>query len=584
LSKIPSIVRFLPILNWGSRYNKDTFTEDGVAAIVVAIILIPQSLAYALLAGMPAETGLYASIFGLTIYTLFGTSNTLSVAPVAVISLMTAVALDRLSLGSEGEYIAAAVILAFTSGLVLMIFGFLRLGFMANFLSHPVISAFITASALIIGLSQVQHFLGVEVSGTNIIELSTALMLSVSKTNLVTLTLGIGALLLIIWSKRALGKGLIALGLKPHIATIFSKSGPLLVAFITSCLTYFLSLDQQDVQILGYVEGGLPTIHPPKFSPELIESLLGSAILISIIAFVESVSVAQSLAARRRESIELDQELIGLGAANLGASFGGGFPIAGGFSRSVVNFEAGAATPASGLIAALLIMIVTLFFAPILYWLPKVCLAAIIVVAIYSLIDFSVLKRSWIYSKADFAAVFLTLIITLTVGVEAGIAAGVGSSILIHLYKTSQPHIAVIGRVKGTEHFRNVNRHKVETFEELLSIRIDESLYFANSRYLEEFIFNLVAQRPKLQHVILMCTAVNKIDLSALESLEKIANTLHVADIKLHLSEVKGPIMDKLAATDFFNHLPGNNYLSHNQAVEDLRKSEPLYSEPKAHL
>jgi SulP family sulfate permease len=409
-------------------------------------------------------------------------------------------------------------------------------------------------------------------------------MLSVSKTNLVTLTLGIGALLLIIWSKRALGKGLIALGLKPHIATIFSKSGPLLVAFITSCLTYFLSLDQQDVQILGYVEGGLPTIHPPKFSPELIESLLGSAILISIIAFVESVSVAQSLAARRRESIELNQELIGLGAANLGASFGGGFPIAGGFSRSVVNFEAGAATPASGLIAALLIMIVTLFFAPILYWLPKVCLAAIIVVAVYSLIDFSVLKRSWIYSKADFTAVFLTLIITLTVGVEAGIAAGVGSSILIHLYKTSQPHIAVIGRVKGTEHFRNVNRHKVETFEELLSIRIDESLYFANSRYLEEFIFNLVAQRPKLQHVILMCTAVNKIDLSALESLEKIANTLHVADIKLHLSEVKGPIMDKLAATDFFNHLSGNNYLSHNQAVEDLRKSEPLYSEPKTHL
>jgi SulP family sulfate permease len=328
----------------------------------------------------------------------------------------------------------------------------------------------------------------------------------------------------------------------------------------------------------------LPTIHPPKFSPELIESLLGSAILISIIAFVESVSVAQSLAARRRESIELNQELIGLGAANLGASFGGGFPIAGGFSRSVVNFEAGAATPASGLIAALLIMIVTLFFAPILYWLPKVCLAAIIVVAVYSLIDFSVLKRSWIYSKADFTAVFLTLIITLTVGVEAGIAAGVGSSILIHLYKTSQPHIAVIGRVKGTEHFRNVNRHKVETFEELLSIRIDESLYFANSRYLEEFIFNLVAQRPKLQHVILMCTAVNKIDLSALESLEKIANTLHVADIKLHLSEVKGPIMDKLAATDFFNHLSGNNYLSHNQAVEDLRKSEPLYSEPKTHL
>ena len=584
MSKKPSIVRFLPILYWGPRYNKDTFAEDSTAAIVVAIILIPQSLAYALLAGMPAETGLYASIFGLTIYALFGSSNTLSVAPVAILSLMTAVAIDKLSLGSETEYIAAAVTLAFTSGVVLVLFGFLRLGFIANFLSHPVISAFITASAIIIGLSQVRHFLGVEAGGTNAIELSTSLLSSVSNTNFVTLILGISTILLIILSKRGLRKVLISLGFKPRIAIVFSKSGPLLAAFVTSFLVYFLSLDQQGVQILGYVQAGLPTIHVPEFSSELVESLLGSALLISIIGFVESVSVAQSLAARRRESIELDQELIGLGAANLGASFGGGFPITGGFSRSVVNFEAGAVTPASGLITALLIMVVTVFFAPILYWLPKVCLAAIIVVAVYSLIDFSVLKRSWIYSKADFIAVFLTLILTLTVGVEVGIATGVGSSILIHLYKTSQPHVAVVGRVKETEHFRNINRHKVEIFEELLSIRIDESLYFANSRYLEEFIFNLVATRPKLKHVILMCTAVNKIDLSALESLEKIAETLHRANIKLHLSEVKGPIMDKLATTDFFKHLSGNNYLSHNQAVEDLRESDPLSSDPKVRL
>ena len=581
MSKKSSIVRFLPILYWGPRYNKDTFAEDSTAAIVVAIILIPQSLAYALLAGMPAETGLYASIFGLTIYALFGSSNTLSVAPVAILSLMTAVAIDKLSLGSETEYIAAAVTLAFTSGVVLVLFGFLRLGFIANFLSHPVISAFITASAIIIGLSQVRHFLGVEAGGTNAIELSTSLLSSVSNTNFVTLILGISTILLIILSKRGLRKVLISLGFKPRIAIVFSKSGPLLAAFVTSFLVYFLSLDQQGVQILGYVQAGLPTIHVPEFSSELVESLLGSALLISIIGFVESVSVAQSLAARRRESIELDQELIGLGAANLGASFGGGFPITGGFSRSVVNFEAGAVTPASGLITALLIMVVTVFFAPILYWLPKVSLAAIIVVAVYSLIDFSVLKRSWIYSKGDFIAVFLTLILTLTVGVEVGIATGVGSSILIHLYKTSQPHVAVVGRVKETEHFRNINRHKVEIFEELLSIRIDESLYFANSRYLEEFIFNLVATRPKLKHVILMCTAVNKIDLSALESLEKIAETLHRANIKLHLSEVKGPIMDKLATTDFFKHLSGNNYLSHNQAVEDLRESEPLSSDPK---
>ena len=275
MSKSPSIVRFLPILYWGPRYNKDAFAEDGIAAIVVAIILIPQSLAYALLAGMPAETGLYASIFGLTIYALFGSSNTLSVAPVAILSLMTAVAIDKLSLGSESEYIAAAVTLAFTSGVILVLFGFLRLGFIANFLSHPVISAFITASAIIIGLSQAQHFLGIEARGTNVIELSTSLLSSVSNTNLVTLTLGICTILLIILSKRGLRKVLMRLGFKSRIAIVFSRSGPLLAAFITSFLAYFLSLDQQDVQILGYVQAGLPTIYVPEFSSELVESLLG---------------------------------------------------------------------------------------------------------------------------------------------------------------------------------------------------------------------------------------------------------------------------------------------------------------------
>ena len=566
--------RFLPIIVWGPHYGKGKFADDAIAAIIVAIMLIPQALAYALVAGLPPETGLYASMFGLTVYALFGTSNTLSVAPVAVISLMTAAALGKLSLDGSEQAVAAALTLAFLSGGFLLLLGLLRLGFMANFLSHPVISAFITASAIIIGLSQLQHLLGVSASGQNVIELLMSLSQSFSDANGITFGLGVGAILLIVWCKTGLRRGLLALGINARLATTVSRSGPLLVAIIMASLAFLLRLDQQGVQLLGDVPKGLPALAVPDFSFDLVNSLLGSAVLISIIGFVESISVAQTLAARRRERIDLDQELVGLGAANIAVSFGGGFPITGGFSRSVVNFEAGAATPTAGLFTAILIAVVTLFLTPVLYWLPKVCLAAIILVAVYSLIDFSVLRKSWQYSKADFTAVFITLLLTLVIGVEIGIAAGVLASILIHLYKTSQPHVAVIGRVVGTEHFRNVRRHTVETYANLLSIRIDESLYFANTRYLEELIFKLVADNSKLKHVILMCTAVNEVDMSALETLEKISETLKDLDIDLHLSEVKGPIMDKLAGTEFFRSLSGNNYLSHNQAVEDLKQGD----------
>jgi SulP family sulfate permease len=566
--------RFLPIIVWGPHYGKGKFADDAIAAIIVAIMLIPQALAYALVAGLPPETGLYASMFGLTVYALFGTSNTLSVAPVAVISLMTAAALGKLSLDGSEQAVAAALTLAFLSGGFLLLLGLLRLGFMANFLSHPVISAFITASAIIIGLSQLQHLLGVSASGQNVIELLMSLSQSFSDANGITFGLGVGAILLIVWCKTGLRRDLLALGINARLATTVSRSGPLLVAIIMASLAFLLRLDQQGVQLLGDVPKGLPALAVPDFSFDLVNSLLGSAVLISIIGFVESISVAQTLAARRRERIDLDQELVGLGAANIAVSFGGGFPITGGFSRSVVNFEAGAATPAAGLFTAILIAVVTLFLTPVLYWLPKVCLAAIILVAVYSLIDISVLRKSWQYSKADFTAVFITLLLTLVIGVEIGIAAGVLASILIHLYKTSQPHVAVIGRVVGTEHFRNVRRHTVETYANLLSIRIDESLYFANTRYLEKLIFKLVADNSKLKHVILMCTAVNEVDMSALETLEKISETLKDLDIDLHLSEVKGPIMDKLAGTEFFRSLSGNNYLSHNQAVEDLKQGD----------
>ena len=571
MNKVFSLKRYFPIFVWAPNYTNSKFVDDTIAALIVAIMLIPQALAYALLAGLPAETGLYASMVGLTVYALFGTSNTLSVAPVAVISLMTATALAKLSLATPEETLAAALVLTFLSGLFLLLLGLLRLGFMANFLSHPVISAFVTASALIIGLSQMQHVFGVSASGQNFLGILGSLLGQLGSINFITFSMGAGSIAFIIFSKPVIKNLFLKIGVDAHIATTLLRSGPLLVALITGVLAYIFRLDQQGVQLLGEVPRGLPNFGLPGFSIDLLNSLIGSALLISIIGFVESISVAQTLAARRRERVDLNQELVGLGASNLATSFGGGFPVSGGFSRSVVNFEAGAATPAAGLFTAILIAVVALFFTPALFWLPRVSLAAIIIVAVYGLIDFSVLRKAWVYSKADFAAVFITLVLTLLIGVEVGIGSGVLASVLIHLYKTSQPHVAVIGRVMGTEHFRSVDRHTVETFENQLSIRIDESLYFANTRYLEELILKLISDKPKLEHVILMCTAVNKIDMSALETLEKINETLKELEVKLHLSEVKDPIIGKLAKTNFFKGLTGNNYLSQNQAVEDLR-------------
>jgi SulP family sulfate permease len=561
----------MPILRWGQDYDKAKLIDDSMAAVIVAIMLVPQALALALVAGLPPQVGLYASIFGLSIYALFGTSNTLSVGPVAVLSLMTAAALAKSGISDPSQLVAAALTLAFLSGVFLLLLGLMRLGFMANFLSHPVISAFITASAIIIGLSQVQHLLGTTSSGQNIIELLASLRGSMGEINWITLGLGLASIAIIVWCRTGLASLLTKMGLGGRLVTSISRSGPVIVALLTGLLCYGFRLDQQGVQLLGVVPAGLPGLTVPDFSLDLIRDLFWSAVLLSIIGFVESVSVAQTLAAKRREQIELDQELISLGAANIAVSFSGGFPVCGGFSRSVVNFDAGAATPAAGLMTAVLIASVALLFTPVLYWLPKVALASIILVAVYPLLDFSALGKSWKYSKADFIAVSITLFLTLLVGVEIGIASGVLASILMHLYKTSQPHVAVIGRVAGTEHFRNVERHDVETFDNILSIRIDESLYFANTRFLEELIFSLMAKKPQLEHVILMCTAVNAVDMSALQTLEKINQTLSEIDIKLHLSEVKGPIMDKLVKTTLLANLSGSNYLSHNLAVEDLK-------------
>ncbi|WP_425418014.1 SulP family inorganic anion transporter [Oricola indica] len=566
----PAVTRRIPILDWGRSYDRNAFTNDSLAAVIVTIMLIPQSLAYALLAGLPAQMGIYASILPIVLYAIFGTSRALAVGPVAVVSLMTATAVGNIAQTGTPEYIAAAITLAFLSGLFLLGLGIFRLGFLANFLSHPVIAGFITASGMIIAASQLKHILGVSASGHNLLELLVSLAEHLGDINWITLVIGVFATATLFWVRKGLKPLLIARGMKPRLADVAAKSGPVAVVAVTTLVTWLFSLDEYGVRTVGAVPQGLPPLTAPSFSPDMWASLVGSAVLISIIGFVESVSVAQTLAARKRQRIDPDQELIGLGMANIGGAFTGGYPVTGGFARSVVNFDAGAETPAAGAFTALGLLMASLFLTPLLYYLPQATLAATIIVAVLSLVDFSILKKTWAYSRADFAAVSATILATLLIGVEIGVTAGVALSILIHLYRSSKPHMAVVGQVPGTEHYRNVLRHEVITDDRILTVRVDESLYFANARYLEDRIYDMVAQRPKLKHVILMCPAVNAIDMSALESLEAINERLKSLGVQFHMSEVKGPVMDRLKRCDFFNHLNGKVFLSQHQAVRSL--------------
>ena len=572
--------QYFPILQWGRDYNKTLLTDDAVAAMIVTIMLIPQSLAYSLLAGLPAHVGLYASILPLVAYTIFGTSSALAVGPVAVVSLMTATAIGGLGITDPDALIAAAAMLALLSGVMLVVMGLLRLGFLANFLSHPVISGFISASGLIIALSQFKHLLGVQASGHTLIELVGALASKLDQINTPTLIMGVLATGFLFWVRKGLQPLLKALGLGSRMAGLLAKMGPVAVIIATIVATKGFDLNQHGVAIVGEVPQGLPSLSLPGFNADLWGSLAGSALLISIIGFVESVSVAQTLAAKKRQRIYPDQELIGLGASNLASAVSSGFPVTGGFSRSVVNFDAGAATPAAGAFSAIGIALATMFLTPFLYYLPKAALAATIIVAVLSLVDFSILRRTWVYSKADFTAVFLTLVGTLALGVEIGVSLGVVASILLYLMKTARPHIAIVGQVGESEHFRNIERHQVRVWDDLLSIRVDQSLYFANARSLEDFVTAHLADHPKIKHVVLQCSAVNEIDASAIESLEAINEKLASMRVDFHLSEVKGPVMDRLDRIHFTHHLSGQVFLSQMDAVKGLVKTKGHLSKP----
>jgi SulP family sulfate permease len=496
------------------------------------------------------------------IYAVFGTSRLISVAPVAVDSLMVAAAVSAIAAENTAEYLEFALLLALMVGTIEVLMGALRLGFLVNFLSQAVISGFISAAAILIGFSQIKHLLGVKIPQTeSFFQLLTYLARSLSTINWITLSLGLLSILLLVYFNQRLGKQLQKQGWSEQTIIPITKSAPLIVTIGSSLLVWLLRLDQvADVKVIGTIPQGLPPITPPAIQPNAVQSLLPAALAISFVGFMEAYAVGKFLASKRGQKVDANQEFIALGAANIAAAFTGGYPVTGGLSRSVVNFSANANTALASIITALMIALTVLFLTPLFYFLPQTSLAAIILIAVANLLDFATLKRLWAYNRADAIAWIVSFGAVLATSVEQGILVGAAGSILLHLWRTSRPHIAVVGRIGETEQFRNVLRHSVKTCPHVLAVRVDESLYFVNTKYLEDYLLKAVADRPEVKHLVLVCSAINLIDGSALETLRSLISDLKTRGIEFYLSEVKGPVMDQLMKVGFIDEL-GNDHI-----------------------
>lgn len=555
------------IPTWIRNYQGSWLSGDVIAGVIVTVMLIPQSLAYALLAGLPPEVGLYASILPIIAYALFGSSMTLAVGPVAVASLMTVSALQPLAATGSADYVAMAMLLSLLSGGMLLVFGVLRLGFLAHFLSHPVISGFISGSAILIAVGQLKHLLGVPAGGASVFDTLIQLVHAIPHTNGVTFGIGAGSVLFLVLARRYLAPLLVRAGVSTQLADIASKLAPMLAVIVSTALVALWRWDETaGVSIVGVVPKGLPTLGLPQLSVSAIGQLWLPALLISLVGFVESVSVAQSLALKRQQRINPNRELLGLGAANVASALSGGFPVTGGFARSVVNFAAGANTPLAGVISAVLMGAVIAAMTGLFHYLPHAVLAATIVVAVVSLIDLQTLREAWRYDKADALSLLATAGGVIVFGVEVGILTGVALSLGTLVWRSSHPHIAVVGRIPGTEHFRNVARHPVVVEPGLIALRVDESLYFANADVLQDTVESLVAAQPEARFVLLVCSAVNQIDATALGVLTHLERSLSQRSIALLLAEIKGPVLDRLQNTALGERMQGRVFLSTHDA------------------
>jgi SulP family sulfate permease len=561
-----------PVMIWGRGYELSKFRSDAVAGVVVLFITVPQVIAYAFLAGMPAEAGLYAAMIALVAYAAFGSSKALAVGPTAIVAMMTFEAASEYAVPGELGFSDVVVQLCAVTGVVLVVLRLIRFGSIVAFLSHAVVTGFITAAAILIISNQFPSMLGLAPSlDTSIVGVYSYLAEQFTSLNQAVVWVSACAVVILVFCRTLLAKLLGKLGLKPSVIDSLVKSAPMYAVIIGVLMVQLLSLDTAyAVPVVGEIPTRLPHLSLALMSLEQFQNLLPSALLISMVIFMESTSIGTAIASKSRDKIDANQELAGLGAANLGSSLVGGFPVAGSFARSVVNFSSGAVSPVASLITALLVAITILVFAAAFYHLPKGVLSAIIVISAWQLIDVQAIKKILTFNRTDAVTFSLTFLAVLAFGVESGVLIGIVVSFILLIRSSSKPHIAVVGRVGESEHFRNVERHETKTSPKVLAMRVDESLYFVNTRFIESFVLNHIADAKEVEHLLLICTSTNFIDTSGLEMLEELSENLLEVGVTLHMAEVKGPVMDKLKETGFYQHMSGKIFFTTDVAMKEL--------------
>ena len=554
---------------WIARYPKDKLGADLAAGLIVTILVIPQSLAYALLAGLPPQMGLYVSIFPVIAYALLGSSMVQAVGPVAITAIMTLSVLSPLAAPGSPAYIGLAATLALLSGLMVLACGVMRLGFLAQLLSRPVISGFISGSAILIVISQLKNLLGISPP-------SAFSQLETIRLDSPTASIGLSALAALIFVKTALPGLLKKLGISASRIIFIVRLMPLVVVLLGTLAVIGWNLDRQHgVAVVGSMIEGLPGF--AFFLPDInsLKPLIGPACVMTLIGMVQSISMAQALAIKRGERVDANAELVGLGAANIVAAFYGGMPVGGGLSRSAVNVAAGAETPLASIVSALAMVAVVAGAAHWFERLPLAALAASIIMAAYSMIDIRAFRQAWAYDRADGLALLGTAGGVLVFGLQVGIGLGVFLSVATLLFRASVPHIAVIGRIPGSEHFRNIERFAAETIPGVLFIRIDERLFFGNLSAVEMRLNQELQKLGDARDLVLVMSAVNLMDGTAVDVFAELNRDLAERGIRLHLAEVKGPIHDRLMRTMLWSTLSGKVFLSANEAFEALKDYPP---------
>ena len=547
-----------PALKWLKTYHPTHFKADVVAALIVLAMLVPQGMAYAMLAGLPPVMGIYASILPMIIYAFTGSSTTLSIGPVAIISMMVFSALQPLFAVGSTAYIEAACLLAIMVGIISLILGLFRFGFLIQLISHPVIKSFIIASALLIALGQFKFLLDIPLQTNNIPEFIGSLVNNFHHISFLSVGVSLAAITILVFLPKWVR------------SDFLNKTIPLLLVLSSIIVVYAFNLDQHGLKTVGIIPTGLPSFHFPTWNFDLVQKLLPSAFIIAMISFVESLAIAQATALQKRDDLNSNQELIALGLANIAAGINMGFAVSGSLSRTVVNSDAGAKTPMSGVMSSLLMIAVSLYFTSFFQNLPLTILAATIFVSIWKLVSFLPFFETWKYSKADGLAMWATFLGVTCIDISTGLVIGIILTFILLLWRISRPHIAVIGLVEGTQHFRNVSRYDVLTTETIASFRIDENLNFLNAHVLKGYIITELSHNPQIQHVVINCSSISNIDLSAVEMLEDLNRELLQLGIQLHLSEVKSPVMDRLNSSRLINMLSGKIFLSHYQAIQTL--------------